>query len=70
MDTRSQKGQSLYIAASRFLDQCEHSEWDLWSVFDGTGEWNSQNHVTEFSDCFCKAGKNDADLLAPNYSYG
>ena len=68
MDKRAEHGAELYTEANKFLEQCSHSEWGAWEVFPAE-DWTLGNHVTEFSDCFYKEGKGDADLLVANIAF-
>ena len=68
MDKRAEHGAELYAEANKFLEQCSHSEWGAWELFPAE-DWTLGNHVTEFSDCFYKEGKGDADLLLANIAF-
>lgn len=68
MDIRATNGSSIYEEANEFLEQCAHSEWGAWELLAG-GDWTKSNHITEFSDCFYKEGKDDSDLLVANIAY-
>ena len=68
MDKRAEHGAELYVEANKFLEQCSHSEWGAWELFPAE-DWTLGNHVTEFSDCFYKEGKGDADLLVANIAF-
>ena len=68
MDIRATNGSSIYKEANEFLEQCAHSEWGAWELLAG-GDWTKSNHITEFSDCFYKEGKDDSDLLVANIAY-
>ena len=68
MDKRAEHGADLYVEANKFLEQCSHSEWGAWELFPAE-DWTLGNHVTEFSDCFYKEGKGDADLLVANIAF-
>jgi len=68
MDIRASNGNSMYAEANKFLEQCAHSEWGAWEILAG-GDWTNGSHITEFSDCFYKEGKDDSDLLVANIAY-
>ena len=43
-------------------------DWGAWVLFQAS-DFVTENHITEFSDCFYKEGKNDNDLLVANEAY-
>lgn len=68
MDIRSTNGDEMYAEANKFLENCAHSDWGAWVLVDGV-DFTTQNHLTEFSDCVYKDGKDDDDLLVANLAY-
>jgi hypothetical protein len=68
MDIRSTNGDEIYAEANKFLENCAHSDWGAWVLVDGV-DFTTQNHLTEFSDCVYKDGKDDDDLLVANLAY-
>ena len=68
MDIRAKNGTEMYAAANKFIEQCSHSDWGAWVLLQA-GDFTNQNHLTEFSDCNYKDGKNDDDLLEANVAY-
>ncbi|MBO74484.1 MAG: hypothetical protein CMD33_04335 [Flavobacteriales bacterium] len=68
MDIRSTNGDEMYAEANKFIEQCAHSDWGAW-VLVQAGDFTNEDHLTEFSDCVYKEGKNDNDLLAANTEY-